>query len=445
LYTTGFCCEEGYSFSACSTTDFYARPGGGGAKNGADWANAYDGLPATLQRDRVYWIGAGNYGTGVRRFNTAASGSAGITIRKATQAAHGTEAGWNAAYGTGQATFGQLQFDTGRYTLDGGEPNGIKVFAYGLYGGSGTYSAVGLAASYVVLRNIEIDGGVVKSGSRQTSGSCNASYLSASNIVLDRCDIHNVADDGLEISGVSNIKILHSKIHDAHGCGTDDGPCSGPCFNGHSDGLELDNTSNVEIIGNMVYDIRETSALFMYGRTTNGSGVNSNLHIYDNVFYNPTSGVAVYIRDAVGMRFNNNVVWGAQQGTRYGGLWVGSGLTDLDLYNNILLNISFTLDGTSYDPAQHHVDYNLFGMIDSGEYRANAHDLVGDPRFTSIPLSSNLADHKASNLGLDDFLPTAGSQAIDTGTALSGMPDFDIVGETRPQGAAWDRGPFEVR
>ena len=40
VYGTGFCCEEGFSFSPCSTRARYVRPGGGGAQDGSDWANA---------------------------------------------------------------------------------------------------------------------------------------------------------------------------------------------------------------------------------------------------------------------------------------------------------------------------------------------------------------------------------------------------------------------
>ena len=60
-------------------------------------------------------------------------------------------------------------------------------------------------------------------------------------------------------------------------------------------------------------------------------------------------------------------------------------------------------------------------------------------------MSSNAGDHKGSNLTLDDFVPGAGTQAIDTGATLGSIPAFDIRGRARPQGPAWDRGPFEAR
>ena len=53
------------------------------------------------------------------------------------------------------------------------------------------------------------------------------------------------------------------------------------------------------------------------------------------------------------------------------------------------------------------------------------------------------ADHKRSDLRLEDFVPAA-SEAIDTGTGSGRVPAYDIVGEERPQGAATDRGVFEA-
>lgn len=432
VHTTGFCCEEGFSFSGCSTRARYVRPGGGGAKDGSDWANAFSGLPSSLERDTVYWLGAGSYGS--YRFDDGANGSAGITVRKATASAHGSNTGWNAAYGSGQAVFGPLHFSGNRYTLDGGEPNGIKTV-----GQMGTESVAYIGGSQIVLRNVEIDGGLQKSNNTQTAGACMGGDVESQYVVFDRCEIHNIADDGLGIYA-SHVKVLYSKIHDLHACGTDSS-CSGPCYNGHSDGLEISSASDVELVGNMVYDVRSTAAIFMEDW---GSGGVSNLVAYNNVFYTPTTGITVYLQDLNGADFHNNIIWGKTQGDRYGGLAMGNNVKNLEMYNNIILNINYNHMGASFDPSNHKLDYNLYGMINPGEYSANTHDLVGNPQFAGIPMSSNAGDHKGSNLTLDDFVPGAASQAIDTGATLGSIPAFDIRGRARPQGPAWDRGPLEA-
>ena len=411
----------------------YVRPGGGGAQDGSDWANAFSGVPSALERDTVYWLGAGNYGN--YTFDDGASGQLGITLRKATAQAHGSDSGWSAAYGSGQAVFGPLRFNGSRYTLDGGEPNGLRTV-----GQMGTSATVDVGGSHIVLRHVEIDGGLQKSNGKQTAGACNGSDINGDYVVFDRCEVHNIADDGLGVYG-DHIKVLYSKIHDLDGCGTDGG--CGPCYNGHSDGLELSGVSDIELVGNMVYDVRSNAALFM--DNWSGSDV-YDLVVYNNVFYSPDTGFAVYLQELHGAKVHNNIIWGKTQGSRYGGLSMGQSVTNLEMSNNIILNINYSHMGASYDPNHHGLDYNLFGMIDSGEYWANTNELVGDPQFAGIPMSSNAGDHRGSNLTLDDFMLRAGSPAIDTGTVLvGGLPSRDIVGEPRPKGKAWDRGPFEVR
>jgi hypothetical protein len=390
-----------------------------------------NGLPSALERDTVYWLGAGSYGS--YRFDDGASGEKGVTLRKATTQEHGTDTGWSAAYGSGQAVFGPLDFSASRYTLDGGEPNGIRAV-----GQMGTDAAVQVGGSHIVLRQVEIDGGLQKSNGTQSAGSCNGSNVSGNYVVFDRCELHNIADDGIGIYSSDHVKVLYSKIHDLDGCGTDGG--CGPCYNGHSDGLELSDISDIELIGNMVYDVRSDAAIFM--DNWSGSKI-TDLVAYNNVFYTPDTGFAVYVHALQGAKLYNNVIWGRTQGSRYGGLAMGQNVTDLEMYNNIILSINYSHMGSSYDPNHHRLDYNLFGMINSGEYQANANDLVADPQFAGIPMSDNEADHKGSDLRLEDFVPSA-SEAIDTGTTSGSVPAYDILGQERPQGAGTDRGVFEV-
>jgi hypothetical protein len=286
-----------------------------------------------------------------------------------------------------------------------------------------------------VLRHVEIDGGVQKSSATQTAGGCTGAKVSADYVVFDRCEMHNIADDGMDISS-DHIKVLYSKIHNLHGCGTD-AECSGPCYNGHSDGIEFTGVTDLELIGNMVYDVRSTAALFMWGAE------NYDFVAYNNVFYTPATGASIYLKRLHRAKLHNNVIWGRTNGNRFGGLFIGQNVTDLEMYNNIILSINYSHMGSSHDPNEHDLDYNLFGMINSGEYQANTNDLVANPLFVGIPMSGNEADHKGSDLTLEDFVPTA-SEAIDTGTSSSGVPAFDILGESRPQGGATDRGPFEV-
>jgi hypothetical protein len=438
-YVEGYCCDEGFSYSACSTTDVYALPGGSGRRDGSDWANALSGLPTSLVRDRVYWIGDGSYGTARRTFNTAESGSKGITIRKATAAEHGTETGWSATYGDGQATFGQLVFSTDRYTLDGGETNGIKTTVTSLIDGD----LVFVNADYIVFRNLEMDGGTRQSGGNQTAGICSTLGVRGDYLVVDRCELHDAADDGVEMVGANNVKLVNSRIHGVHGCGTD-GRCNGPCFNGHGDGIEMQSGTGNEITGNMIYDITGTGGMYIENE---GGGPIVDLLVQNNIFYTPTTSLVVTVNDLRSPRFYNNVIWGTTDGPRYGGFSVGANVTDLEFYNNIITNIIFNHGaGTGYDPTQHHLDYNQFGVLATSEYpdgqAGGANNQVGNPLFDGIPLSSNPADHTPADLVLSEFSLTTQSPAIDQGTTMG--PQSDIIGVSRPQGVAQDMGVFEV-
>jgi hypothetical protein len=433
-YAEGYCCEEGYSFSACELTALYVVPGGTGAQSGADWANALDGLPSSLARGHIYWIADGSYGTSRRTFDDPESGSAGITIRKATAAMHGTDTGWNPAFGDGQATFGRLEFETGRYTMDGGEPYGIKSTVTSLVNGDLVF--VDGSADRVVLRHMELDGGTRKSGTSQTAGVCSALKVKSDNVVVDRCDLHHAADDGVEVVSADNFSLFNSKIRSLPACGTDGKNCDGPCFNGHSDGIEMTSSNNVQIVGNMVYDVLSTGAMI---NQDEGNGPSTGLLMHNNVFYTPAVGQVAYLADLVSPRIYNNVIWGRTQGSRYGGIAFGPDVTDLEFYNNIVTNIRFS---SGYSASQHRLDYNQFGVLNTDEYPGSANDQVGDPLFSGIPLSGDAADHTPSDLMLSEFSLQPSSPAIDQGTTAG--PAWDIVGTLRPQGPAQDMGVFEA-
>lgn len=52
-------------------------------------------------------------------------------------------------------------------------------------------------------------------------------------------------------------------------------------------------------------------------------------------------------------------------------------------------------------------------------------------------------DHKSSDLKREDFV-SGSEQVVDTRIAPRGTHTYDIAGGPRPQGSAWDRGPFEA-
>ncbi|MBW2510246.1 MAG: hypothetical protein JRE81_16575 [Deltaproteobacteria bacterium] len=183
-----------------------------------------------------------------------------------------------------------------------------------------------------------------------------------------------------------------------------------------------------------MYDIRSGAAIFV----DNWSGTKVRGFLaYNDLCDAPDTGFVVYMHRLDGARVH---IGGRTQESRDGGLALGQDITNLELHNDIIFFIDYSHLGGSYNPVHQDLDDNLFVVIHAGEYRTNANDLVVDPRFANVPLSGNTHDHRGTNLMLDDFTPSAG-EAIDTGTGLGGVPDFDFAGTARAQrGSAGTRG-----
>ena len=179
--------------------DVYVRKGTSGTTNGSDWHNAYSSLPTTLTRGNTYYIADGNYSG--YTFNTPVSGTKLITIKKATQADHGSETGWSNSYGDGVAEFsGQLNFTTSHWLFDGvvgGGGPGQWTKGYGFKVTKMSRSAAMRTGkvSNINIRHIEVVG---NDGSDQGGGS--------------------IANDGFAVYGGTNITLSYYYIHDMGRC-----------------------------------------------------------------------------------------------------------------------------------------------------------------------------------------------------------------------------------
>jgi len=411
--------------SSCDGNCYFVRAGAGGANDGSDWANAFDDLPSTLERNHVYWIAAGSYAG--RTFDTPAQGSALIEIYRATAASHGTEIGWQPSYANGVALFGALAFTSPSFVFDGGSARAIEV--RGAYEGT----ALSISGDSVTVRNVDVNGDFgVDGNGYHTAGSCTGVSISAANVLVEGCEIHDAADDGVSISGASYLSFVGNTVHRLHGCGTDGG--CGPCYNGHSDGIETYNVTHSEFAGNFIYDVDRTSAFFFGGWADELGGGPSDycedISLVNNILYSPDTGFVAYIQDVAGIRLYHNVFWGIHQGA-YGGLSIGEHVTDLDMYNNIILSINYAHMGASYDAAEHRGDYNLFG-ISLGQYTDGPNDIVApDPGFSGIP---DMDGSEVVDPSPVDFTPATGSPCIDSGyggDASIVLPAVDFFGSAR--------------
>lgn len=422
----------------CDSTCHFVRQGATGSGDGSDWTNAFTDLPATLVRGDTYYVADGTYAK--YTFDDAVSGTANVTVLKATASRHGTDTGWQSGYGDGSATFGPLQVRTDYTVIDGQAASGFIV------AGEFQGSAVSIGADHVTLANTEIDGKfVADSGGQHTGGSCTGLDIGgASNVTVQGVHVHDVADDGVSISDSSSVLFTQNTVHALHACGTDGG--CGPCYNGHSDGIEAYHVADSEFSRNFIYDVRSTSTFF-FGNWADSLGNGpadycKNLLLVNNVFYAPEVGLVAYIQDVDGVDVFNNVFWGIHQGS-YGGLSVGLHVTKLRLYNNVILSINMAHVGATFDPAEHHGDYNLFG-IDVGQWTNSANDrVVADPGFVGI---SGLDGPAVTNPQVTDFMLKSTSACIDKGTpgdASLTIPTTDFTGQ--PRSGTPDIGAYEHR
>jgi hypothetical protein len=408
----------------------YVRPGAAGRNDGTDWSNAYTALPATLKRGDTYYLANGSYGS--RTFSDANSGTTPITIKKATEADHGTATGWASTYGDGQAVFSSWRIYTDYYVFDGQRRNsdwtlgttsqyGIKVAGTGpvrLDNGAGT------GGDNLTFRYIDIQG-----GGRDTGSGDDVIYglTGNSNITFQYCALHDSDRTIFLMRGNwQNLMVDHSYLaRNTSTPGT------------HGEMLSMTESTNVTWSNNVMEDIEGTA--FIAG--LNG-GTISNWKIFGNVAFHSAAyaadtgrktghnfGVAgfVYIaNDASNNNTGNNVL----------------------VYNNTIANIKGTYSGVviqagSGNEVRNNIWYssvrtnNSFGgAISNNWYYNTVQD--GDSTATKTVCSTG-CDVFVSSGGKDFRLKTA----VGSGLALVAPYNADMNGVIRGADGTWDRGAFE--
>ena len=423
---------SGGAVTVCMGNCHYVRASATGANDGSSWDDAYTALPDSLVRGHVYFVGAGEYPA--TTFDDAVSGSERIRVLRATLSDHGDGAGWNDTYAAGEAVFGELEFDTGAYDFDG--RGAFRVV------GSFAGTVVQIGGDSVNFRGVNVDGALTMTGSEHTAGACTGMVVNGDDVTVAGSRIHDIADDGVVVGGSTNFTFEGNEIDSLFGCGTDAG-CTGPCDNGHSDGIEIFDVHDSRFVGNYAHDIASTSTFF-FGNWADelGDGPSEyceNILLANNVLYNPDTGFVIYLEDVRSVTLVHNTIWGQHQGA-YGGLAVGVNVSGLDLINNVILSVNYAHLGSTFDPAEHRGDYNVFGKS-LGQWQNAAHDVVAnDPGFAGI---GNGDAPKLEGARPADFMPEATSPLEGAGTADAtvALPTSDFSGA--PRGSPPTIGAFE--
>jgi hypothetical protein len=275
-------------FAACRVV----TSSGAGSKNGADWSNAYAGLPSSLARGDIYYLADGSYGS--YSFNTAASGTTMVEIRKAQPGDHCTDSGWNAGtMGASQAQFSA--FNVGTSTVTG----------YVILNGNGTSTGAGCGQSPRTNApksdcGIKIQScGATCLGLNPTNGASSSSnitvkYVEAQgagapyneqNVILCRSRCDNVTLDHIfsyeagctffKLTNTNSFTVLNSYFRKNYDVAN---ACHGQMF------ISEGSTSNVTFANSVFQDIDGTGVFV--GVT--GAKM-SNWTIYNNVFWRSDS------------------------------------------------------------------------------------------------------------------------------------------------------------
>ncbi|HEX6766568.1 MAG TPA: right-handed parallel beta-helix repeat-containing protein [Polyangiaceae bacterium] len=417
--------------TACDGDCHYVRADASGANDGSSWNDAYTELPDALVRGQTYFVAAGDYPD--YDFDDAEAGSARIRVLRATTSDHGDGAGWQDAYASGEAVFGELVFETGNYDFEGRS----ALRAVGGFEGT----VVSIEGDGVVFRGVDVDGAFATASNRHSAGACTGMNVSGNGVTVAESHVHDIADDGVVVGGNTGFVFEGNEIDSLFGCGTDS-DC-GLCDNGHSDGLEIYAVHDSRFARNYAHDIASTSTFF-FGNWADELGDGpadycENIRLENNVLYNPDTGFVIYLEDVRGVTLVHNTIWGKHDGA-YGGLAVGVNVSGLTLVNNVILSVNYSHLMSTFDAAEHHGDYNLFGKS-LGQWHDAAHDLVAnDPGFVGI---GNGDAPKLDGAVPGDFAPEAASPLRGAGTsdAAYELPTTDFSGA--PRGSPPTIGAFE--
>lgn len=399
---------------------YYVRDGGTGASPASSWAGAYDQLTsaetAASRGDTIY-IADGTY-NGVT-FNTAASSTTRITIKKATVADHGTETGWDNTYGDGQAVCGSFVFSTDYWTIDGVSRNESDWFAGSSYG---------IRTTQIFARNIDAETGgdhlifnYIDVGSRtysQTFASGDgdeAVYLGGFSarifdITISRCFLHN--GGFIQMAGVDGITVEYTALAAGY--------------------------AKESIRGQVV----AKNGIIRYCLFYNASQTNPD----DDPPQGSTADIAIWDDGSSGQTsFDNwqiygNVIWNDKSIGHSGGViivggngssWAGSSASNVKIYNNTIVGIqgAFTpahilINGGTGNEVRNNLWYDCFSTPTASPNTSNNGEAVSDPFV---------------NYAGFDFHLTAGI----AGTSISSPYDTDLDGVTRGADGTFDRGAFE--
>lgn len=431
-------------------TEHYVRPGATGTGTGADWTNAYTSLPATLVRGDTYYLADGTYGG--YTFNTPASGTSVITVKKATVSSHGTSTGWDDSYGDGQVTFTTWVFTTSYWMVDGVTGSGTSGYGIVVQPPS-VANVITLTGSVSNLTFRYIEAKVFNEGTTYVSIPDSPSYYShivkattgtTTAINFSNVYFHHVFGCIFQTVGSYDWVVENSRLYKNKSTGTQH---AGTLCDHRSNHHIWRNNYIMDPDGTAVWDLIEAG------------GNNDNTHIYNNVVWN-----------------SGGADWGAYTRTKLVGVYNDASnsrsATNWRVYNNTFVNIKGNPAIIINTGGGNIVKNNLF-YCNRTDISYTNYSYISGPGIThgyNAYIMCAMPGAQASAIGPTDYAPgltwgpncpyTSGTNPLidwqngnfqltsitpvrDIGENLGSAYNVDIAGTSRPQGAAWDIGAYE--
>lgn len=367
--------------------------------DGTTWAKAWDNFNNitwdSISAGDTIFVGTGTYA----QMSIGVSGSEGspVTIKKATAASHGSDAGWDATYATAAIITPGGIYATGKswIVVDGQSSYGfIRQFQpKNVICAPKGIELVG-SSHDITIRHVEVD------GRENKEGGVGAYLLGANNINLQNVYIHGTTDDAIKFaSGSASGHIIENSILGPRQNNRQTGCCSGNLDVCHGDLIEV------------VYGGTSSNIIFRNNYTTwDGDGImfmgtnHDSWKIYNNIF------------------------------DTFIGTTIKTNSSDPSIGNALIYNNTFYNSYNSYSIRSNKQNYTFHNNL---YYLVSHASLNTGDNITAI--TNPFVNAANGNFGLK----STESTFIDQGTSLGSPYDADKGGVARPQGSAWDIGAYE--
>lgn len=343
------------------------RSGATGSGSGADWVNAMTALPTPLVRGNTYFIADGTYGN--YAVTTLASGTSWIYLKKATEAAHGSDTGWDSSYGDGQATLGKLSFNAnggngGYIDVDGYSAQvangwGFKIGPLGIQESAITFDSGAGNWPECKFRYIQMAGPMTGADMASSAnppwswgfyifpynGNPVGAYYSTSNLLVQYCDIRGFGTGIGDSSGNTDAIFEHNNFYDFRVTGADHANVYlakgsrvsfryNRCWNYNAEGVYfVGSTTGSSIYGNLFFNGSNST----HGVEMPWDRVHTDLKVYNNTFANLDHS-CIYVGDTattVGVEIYNNLFWNIGYNSMQG-IWLSNGGAGVTTRSNLI-------------------------------------------------------------------------------------------------------------